>query len=274
MKSLSIIVGAILLTIQVYAQSPRQYYHISNAWTDLNISGRITEKWSWQLENQDRRQDMQGDYNPSTTSGNPFQNLNQHIFRPWLHYQLNPSIRFSFLPIGWIGSNRFKDGVPSAFFSELRISPQITLTQHLGRLRIDHRLRYEFRWIGQNQSVENKSFIYGGDFSSTTQKERFRYQLKAILLLGKEKMEDKTWYCQASNELFVNIGEQVANTNLLDQNRVLIGLGYRINKNFSVEAGYMQQAIFRFTNSSKNNVDLNNILQLNFIISNVETLFK
>ena len=58
MKSLSIIVGAILLTIQVYAQSPRQYYHISNAWTDLNISGRITEKWSWQLENQDRRQDM------------------------------------------------------------------------------------------------------------------------------------------------------------------------------------------------------------------------
>lgn len=122
--------------------------------------------------------------------------------------------------------------------------------------------------------MENKSFIYGGDFSSTTQKERFRYQLKAILLLGKEKMEDKTWYCQASNELFVNIGEQVANTNLLDQNRVLIGLGYRINKNFSVEAGYMQQAIFRFTNSSKNNVDLNNILQLNFIISNVETLFK
>ena len=87
-------------------------------------------------------------------------------------------------------------------------------------------------------------------------------------------MEDKTWYLQASNELFLNIGEQVANTNLLDQNRALIGLGYRINKNISVEAGYMQQAIFRFNNSAKNNVDLNNILQLNFVISNVETLFK
>ena len=274
MKKSSTILGAILLSIQLYAQPPRQYYHISNAWTDLNFSGKITEKLSWQLESQHRRQDMQGDYHPSTTSGNPYQNLNQHIFRPWLHYQLNPSIRFSFLPLGWMGSNQFKDGVPSAFFSELRISPQIMLTQQLGKLRIDHRLRYEFRWIGQNQSVDDKSFIYGGDFSSTTHKERFRYQIKGSLPLGKEKMEDKTWYFQAYNELFVNIGEQVANTNLLDQNRVLIGLGYRINKNISVEAGYMQQAVFRFNNSAKNNVDLNNILQLNFVISNVETLLN
>ena len=274
MRNLSTILGAILLSIQLYAQSPRQYYHISSAWTDLNFSGKITGKLSWQLENQNRRQDMQGDYNPSTTSGNPYQNLNQHIFRPWLHYQLNPSIRFSFLPLGWIGSIRFKDGVPSTFFSELRIPPQIMLTQQLGKLRIDHRLRYEFRWIGHNQSVDEKSFIYGGDFSTTTHKERFRYQIKGSMPIRKEKIEDKTWYLQASNELFLNIGEQVANINLLDQNRALIGLGYRINKNLSVEAGYMQQAIFRFNNASKNNVDLNNIFQLNFVMSNVETLLK
>jgi hypothetical protein len=274
MKNLTLVIGAFMLSFALSGQSPRQYFHIANGWTDLNISGKIAGKFSWQLENQQRREDMQGDYNPATTTGNPYNNLNQHVFRPWVHYQFSPAVRFSLMPLGWIGSNRFKEGSPSAFFSELRVSPQVILTQQLGRLRIDHRLRYEFRWFGQNQLVDEKSFVYGGDFATTTFKKRFRYQIKGSMPLGKDKMEDKTWYAQAYNELFINMGEQVANTNLLDQNRVLVGLGYRINKNLSLEAGYMQQAIFRFNNAAKNNVELNNILQLNIAVSNVETLFK
>jgi hypothetical protein len=39
-------------------------------------------------------------------------------------------------------------------------------------------------------------------------------------------------------------------------------------------AGYMQQTIFRFNNADKNNVDINNVLQLNLAVSNVEQLFK
>ncbi len=278
MKKLTLIFGALVLLLSISqaakAQSPRQYYHISNGWTDFNVSGKIAGKFSWQVENQHRREDMQGDYNEATTTGNPYNNLNQHVFRPYIHYQYSPAVRFSLMPLGWIGSNRFKDGAPSAFFSELRVAPQVILTQQLGKLRIDHRLRYEFRFFGQNQSVDNKSFIYGGDFSTTTFKERFRYQIKASMPLGKDKMEDKTWYAQAYNELFVNMGEQVANTNLLDQNRVLVGLGYRFTKHVSLEVGYMQQVIFRFNNTAKNNVDVNNILQLNLAISNFETLFK
>jgi hypothetical protein len=278
MKKLTLVFGALVLVLSLshvaQAQSPRQYYHISNGWTDFNVSGKIAGKFSWQVENQHRREDMQGDYNEATTTGNPYNNLNQHVFRPYIHYQYSPAVRFSLMPLGWIGSNRFKDGAPSAFFSELRVAPQIILTQQVGILRIDHRLRYEFRFFGQNQAVDNKSFIYGGDFSTTTFKERFRYQIKASMPLGKDKMEDKTWYAQAYNELFVNMGEQVSNTNLLDQNRVLVGLGYRFTKHVSVEAGYMQQVIFRFNNAAKNNVDVNNILQLNLAISNFETLFK
>lgn len=271
------ILSAIILLVlsnSSFSQSPRQYYHISNGWTDINISGKIAGKFTWQLENQHRREDMQGDYNPQTKTGDPYNNLNQHVFRPWLHYQFNPNIRFSLMPLGWIGSNRFKEGEPYAFFSEIRVSPQVMLTQNFGRVRIDNRLRYEFRWFGQNQDVNNKSFLYGGDFSTTTFKERFRYQLKVTVPINHAKMDDNTLYAQTYNELFVNTGEQVANTNLLDQNRVLIGLGYKFNKYLAVEAGYMQQTIFKFNNATKSNVDINNIIQLNLAVSNFEQLFK
>jgi hypothetical protein len=264
----------LLATALSFAQNPRQYYHIANGWTDLNISGKIAGKFSWQLENQQRRQDMQGDYNEATTTGNPYHNLNQHVFRPWVHFQMNPNVRFSLMPFGWIGTNRFKDGVPSAFFAEYRISPQVILTQNIGRLKIDNRFRYEFRWLGQNESVDDKSFLYGGDFTNATFRERFRYQLKMTLPINHAKMDDKTLYAQAYNELFINAGKNVANLNLLDQNRVLIGLGYKFNKFLSVEAGYMQQTIYRFNNANKDNVEINNILQLNLAVNNFEQLFS
>ena len=263
-----------LCSTNLRSQSPRTYYHIANGWTDLNISGSLGGKFSWQLENQHRREDMQGEYNPSTTTGNPYHNLNQHLFRPYIHFQANPNVRFSLMPFGWIGSNRFKDGEPNAFFSELRIAPQVILTQQIGKLRVDHRFRYEFRWIGLNQPVDEKSFIYGGDFSSIIHRQRIRYQLKGTLPLNKSKMEDNTLYAQAYDELMVGLGNNIPNINIFDQNRVLIGLGYRFNKFYAVEAGFLQQVIFRFNNANKNNVDVNNILQLNLAISNFEGIFK
>jgi hypothetical protein len=262
------------LTSIIQAQSPRHFYHISNGWTDLNISGKLAGKFTWQIENQHRREDMQGDYNEATTTGNPYNNLNQHVFRPYIHFQMNPNIRFSLMPLGWIGSNRFKDGKPSAFFSELRIAPQVILTQNIGRVRFDNRLRYEFRWIGQNQSVDDHSSLYSGDFSNTTFRERFRYQFKMTIPINHAKMDDKTLYVQAYDELFVNMGEKVGNTNLFDQNRVMVGLGYKFNKFVTAEAGFMQQSIYRFNNTNKDNVDLNNIIQLNLAVSNFEQLFK
>ena len=264
----------LMLPTVSFSQSPRQFYHIPNGWTDLNISGKIAGKFSWQIENQHRRQDMQGDYNDATTTGNPYNNLNQHLFRPYIHYQPNPNIRVSLMPLGWIGSYRFSAGKPSAFFSELRISPQVVLTQNIGRVRFDNRFRYEFRWIGQNQPIDDHSSLYGGDFSTTTFRERFRYQFKMTIPLNHAKMDDKTFYAQVYDEVFVSMGEKVPNINLLDQNRVLIGLGYKFNKFVSVEAGYMQQTIFRFNNATKDNVDINNIIQLNFAVSNFEQLFK
>ncbi len=255
------------------AQSPRVRYHISNGWSDINLSGKIKGKFSWQLENQHRREDEQGDYNENTTTGNIYNNLNQHVLRPYIHYQANPNVRLSLMPLGWIGSNRFKEGSTTAFFAELRVAPQVIFSQSFGRLKIDNRMRYEFRWFGNNQAVSDFHIPYSGDFSNTVFKMRYRNQFKVSLPLNHPKMQDKTLYFQAYDEVFVNLGSNVASTNLLDQNRVLVGLGYRLNQFVSVEAGYMKQSIFRFNNASKNNEDINNIFQINLAVNNIEKLF-
>ena len=37
---------AVVISVSAFAQSPRQFHNISNGWTDLNLSGRISGKFS------------------------------------------------------------------------------------------------------------------------------------------------------------------------------------------------------------------------------------
>jgi hypothetical protein len=120
--------------------------------------------------------------------------------------------------------------------------------------------------------VDDKSFLYGGDFSTTTFRQRLRIMLKATVPINHTKMDDNTWYAQAFDEVFVSMGPTTVNTNLLDQNRIMIGLGYKFNKFYAIEAGYLRQTIFRFNNIAKDNVDVHNVLLLNFVVNNIEQL--
>jgi Protein of unknown function (DUF2490). len=49
-------------------------------------------------------------------------------------------------------------------------------------------------------------------------------------------MLPKTWYASAYNEIFLHLDNPV-----FDRNRVYGALGYVINKNMRIEAGYMNQ---------------------------------
>jgi hypothetical protein len=89
------------------------------------------------------------------------------------------------------------------------------------------------------------------------------------LPFGREKISDKTLYGILSNEVFIQVGNQIPRANVLDQNRILIGLGYSVNRCLSIELAYQRQTIFRLNNTLKNNVDLNNILYVNMIVSNL-----
>jgi hypothetical protein len=80
-------------------------------------------------------------------------------------------------------------------------------------------------------------------------------------------INDKTPYLAAYDELFIGFGRNV-NENVFDQNRLGFVLGYKINKNIKLEAGYINQILQlgREVNS-KNVFQYNNGVILNTILN-------
>ena len=73
---------------------------------------------------------------------------------------------------------------------------------------------------------------------------RFRYQVKGTLPLRGESVEAGEPYLSASNEIFISYGENVQ-YNIFDQDRVALAFGYRMNRNWRVETGFMEHIVFK-----------------------------
>ena len=102
--------------------------------------------------------------------------------------------------------------------TENRIFQQFITRQAFGRLSLQHRYRFEQRFL------EN-------DF-----KLRLRYLLALNMALNHTELSDKTFYLSAYNEIFVNTKQ-----NYFDRNRFYGGIGYKFSKNIKIEIGVMNQ---------------------------------
>jgi hypothetical protein len=102
--------------------------------------------------------------------------------------------------------------------NEHRIFQQFITRQSIDRVKLQHRYRFEQRWIEENFRM------------------RFRYFLSLNIPLNQKEMMDQTFYLSACNEIFLNTGK-----NIFDRNRLYGGLGYKLNKNIRFELGYMNQ---------------------------------
>lgn len=122
-------------------------------------------------------------------------------------------------------------------FPEHRITEQFGFSGNTGIFNFAHRLRIEQRWLGQiNQKGET------GNVEKWSYMNRIRYQLRTDVALSRKKIEDKTWYAAAFDEVFIGFGKNV-NQNVFDQNRLGLLLGYKFNKNFRLEGGYFNQIV-------------------------------
>jgi hypothetical protein len=66
--------------------------------------------------------------------------------------------------------------------------------------------------------------------------------LRLQMPLGKKQIEDKTFYAAVYDEIFVQFGENVQE-NIFDQNRLGALIGYKVNKYFKLELGYLNQTV-------------------------------
>jgi hypothetical protein len=281
-----------------FAQDKRTYNVKNSQWSELNLVGRISNKFEYQLDWQYRRQSEQVGYQTNPNLTNIWLNPYQNVFRPWIHFfpESTRKVRFSVSPIGFwgtfgpAGSNgTVKAPGESANdelleYPEIRSCYQVTTYDQIGRVKLQYRARFEFRWIGVGQPstvVHNGSgfdFFHGFPMTNRIHKYRFRFYTRADIALKGNTIDEKEFYLAIADELWVGMGVKTGNANFLDQNRAYAGVGYKIAKDIRLEIGYLNQIIPQntYTNRSYNvrNMDFNNVLHFFVFLDNFNRFFE
>lgn len=266
-----------LFSLNILGQTPRQYIGNHMLWTGIALNGKIKGKFSYQFDYHYRRQAIANNIASNNTEKyNVFGNAFQQLYRPWIHYNYSPQVRFSLVPLAlwstWTMNSKTKKA--DKYLPEFRISPFIHINSNIGKLVLNHRLGYEFRFLGKSVSSNEMSDGFTDFTQSANRRGRVRYMIRANYPLFKDKIEDNTCYISSFNEIFFGTGKNVINT--LDQNRTSLSFGYRLKKEVRVEAGYFYQLKFG-TYDSVNKItkieEINNF-QFFIIFDNLNIFFK
>ena len=181
-------------------------------------SKKVDQKWNIHHEVQYRNYNAIGD-------------LEQLLLRTGLGYNLTENNNNLLLGYGYILSqNYIQNTDDKQDVNEHRIFQQFITKQKIGRVNVQHRYRFEQRWVEE-------------DF-----KLRFRYFLALSVPLNKKLMENNTIYLSAYNEIFLN-----SKNNVFDRNRLYGGIGYKLNNSIRFEVGYMNQFL---NNGNRDQVNL------------------
>ncbi len=167
---------------------------------------KLNSKWNIHNEVQYRNYNAIGD-------------LEQLLLRTGLGYTFNENKNNVLLGYGYILSENYLGNTDTKVsVNEHRIFQQFTSKQIVGSVKLSHRYRFEQRFVES-------------DF-----KMRFRYFLGLNIPLNKKEKELSKYYLSAYNEIFLN-----TKSSIFDRNRVYAGIGYKLNNQLRLEAGYMNQ---------------------------------
>ena len=160
---------------------------------------------------------------------NAIGDLEQLLLLTGLGYSFNESKNNVLLGYGYILSENYINNTDDKIsVSEHRIFQQFTSSQKIGNVKINHRYRFEQRFVES-------------DF-----KMRFRYFLGVNIPFSQK--ETNKYYFTGYNEVFLN-----TETSIFDRNRLYTGLGYKFNNSLRLELGYMNQ-FFETTSRDQLNI--------------------
>jgi len=215
-KSFWLVVLAFGLMLPLHAQDSS-----FGDWLIYIGNKKLPKNWSLHHEIQYRNYDAIGD-------------LEQLLLRTGLGYDFNENKNNILLGYGYILSENYVADDKKVSINEHRIFQQFISKQQISGVSLNHRYRFEQRFV-----VNDVNY-------------RFRYFIGINAPLSIH--ENNKLYLSAYNEIFLN-----SKPNVFDRNRLYGGLGLKINQHIKVECGYMNQF---FETSSRD--QLNIIAFLNF----------
>ncbi|MCG8310809.1 MAG: DUF2490 domain-containing protein [Cytophagales bacterium] len=167
---------------------------------------KINNDWNWHNEVQYR-------------SYNVIDDLEQLLIRTGIGYNLTENNNNALLGYGYILSqNYLEDSDDKVNVNEHRIFQQFITRQNIGTIAVQHRYRFEQRFIESDFRL------------------RFRYFLSLNIPLNNKEIIDNTVYLSAYNEIFLN-----TTGDIFDRDRLYCGAGYCLSKAVRFEVGYMNQ---------------------------------
>ncbi len=209
-----------LITALGFAQNDRVNDYNNLVWLQSINTITLNKKWSVHAEYQWRRD-------------NGFKNWQQSLLRIGANYKLNDNV---IIHAGYAWAETFPYGkypiAGNGTFPEHRLYEQLTLRQPINKFLLTHRFRIEQRYVGRVKAgtvreIEEWLFL-----------NRFRYQFRTQYALSKKM------YAAAADEILIGAGKNVG-VNIFDQNRLFLLMGYKLNKTFSIEAGYFNQTLIQ-----------------------------
>lgn len=210
------------------AQAPvRTVVENTNTWYSVFGDHRLGKsRWSLWYDVHVRRE------------GLPGERWQQLLIRPGVQFDLTADTRVGG-GYAYINTHQYGDDPIPARFPEHRLWQQVALSQRTGGVAVAHRFRLENRWLGVmgplgvpgvEPEVERWRFT-----------QRLRYQIRGTKPFGAGPTGP---YATAFNEVFIGLGRDVQ-LNILEQNRLFAGVGWRFTPTWRAEAGYMEQQIIR-----------------------------
>ncbi len=170
---------------------------------------------------------------------NGWKDWQQSLFRAGFQYTLPYNIKTT-LGYAWIETYPYGDYASAVNqpFPEHRIFQQVTWDDQKGRLLLNHRGRLEQRFLG----VLNPLATGERRVTKWSYMNRVRYQIKATVPINNKMLTGNTLYATAYDEIFIGFGKNV-NSNVFDQNRIGLALGYKFKNKISIEAGWFNQTL-------------------------------
>lgn len=203
----------------------------TNIWTHYVGKNNLTKKLSFTFEG-------------TLRFANGFEEKQQWFVRPSVDYQFSKWFTAS---IGFSHYNTYSYGDPAMnkiSIPEDHVWFQGTVVHNSGDFKFTHRLRDELRYVGVTvqDPVTEEFSVDRYDYRN-----RMRYMFLVNYPITKVDGNTKL-FAILGDEVFVNLGSNAGKT-FLNQNRIIGGFGYSINKQNQLQLSYIHQNIWNYPNT-------------------------